>query len=143
MRTRTIYFFTTDKAPNNLVLVCASHYIECFIKKLARSSSYIDLHLEVDSEGRLRTKLNDKRDDFNFPIVNIFCRNITITEYLCHKWPRICFICRMHFPVLSSFVTYYRVCSQSNTTGATSEAGIAYPSRAPWIYCRKYPFTYQ
>ena len=32
-----------------------------------RSASYLDLHLEIDSEGRLRTKLYDKRDDFNFP----------------------------------------------------------------------------
>jgi hypothetical protein len=35
-----------------------------------RSVSYLDLHLEIDSEWRLRTKLYDKRDDFNFPIVN-------------------------------------------------------------------------
>jgi hypothetical protein len=28
------------------------------------------LHLEIDSEGRLRTKLYDKRDDLNFPIMN-------------------------------------------------------------------------
>ncbi len=34
------------------------------------SASYLDLHLEIDSEGRLRTNLYDKRDDFNFPIVN-------------------------------------------------------------------------
>jgi hypothetical protein len=42
------------------------------------SASYLDLHLETDSEGRLRTKLYDKRDDFNFPIVNLpfICSNI-------------------------------------------------------------------
>jgi hypothetical protein len=42
------------------------------------SASYLDLHLEIDSEGRSRTKLYDKRDDFNFPIVNFpfICRNI-------------------------------------------------------------------
>jgi hypothetical protein len=130
-----------------------------------RSASYLDLHLEIDSEGRLRTKLYDKRDDFNFPIVNFpfICSNIpaapaygvyisqmirysracgsyqdfidrwlvlrrkllnqwfisvklksslrklTVMEYLCHKWPRICSNCRKHFPVLSSFTTYYRV----------------------------------
>jgi hypothetical protein len=34
-----------------------------------RFHDQIDLHLEIDSEGRLRTKLYDKRDDFNFPIV--------------------------------------------------------------------------
>ena len=31
---------------------------------------YFDLHLEIDSEGWLRTKLYDKRDDINNPIVN-------------------------------------------------------------------------
>ena len=35
-----------------------------------RSTSYLELHLEVGSDGRLRTKLYDKRDDFNFPIMN-------------------------------------------------------------------------
>ena len=35
-----------------------------------RSASYLDLHIEIDSEERLRTKFYDKRDDFNFPIVN-------------------------------------------------------------------------
>jgi hypothetical protein len=35
-----------------------------------RSASYLDLHLEIDSERRLRTKLYDKRDDFNFPALD-------------------------------------------------------------------------
>jgi hypothetical protein len=37
-----------------------------------------DLHLEIDSEGRLKTKLYDKRDDLNIPIVNFsfICNNI-------------------------------------------------------------------
>jgi hypothetical protein len=34
------------------------------------SASYLDIHLEIDSERWLRTKLYDKRDDYNFPIVN-------------------------------------------------------------------------
>jgi len=40
--------------------------------------AHLDLHLEIDSEERLRTKLYDKRDDFNFPIVNFpfICSNI-------------------------------------------------------------------
>jgi hypothetical protein len=33
------------------------------------SASYLDLHFEIDSGGRLRTKHYDKRDDFNFPIL--------------------------------------------------------------------------
>ena len=32
---------------------------------------------------------------------------LTVMEYLCHKWPRICSTCRKHFPVLSSLVTYH------------------------------------
>jgi len=41
-----------------------------------RTASSLDLHLEI--EGRLRTKLYDKRDDFNFPIMNFpfICINI-------------------------------------------------------------------
>jgi hypothetical protein len=31
---------------------------------------------------------------------------LTIIEYLCHKWSRICPTCRKHFPVLSSFTTF-------------------------------------
>ena len=43
-----------------------------------RSASYLDLHLKIDSEGQLRTKLYDKRDYFNFPIVYFpfICSNI-------------------------------------------------------------------
>ena len=43
-----------------------------------RSASYLDLHLENSSEGRLRTKRYDKRDDFNSPIVSFpfLCSNI-------------------------------------------------------------------
>ena len=43
-----------------------------------RSASYLVLHLEIDNEGRLRSKLYDKSDDFNFLIVNFpfICSNI-------------------------------------------------------------------
>ena len=44
---------------------------------------------------------------------------------------RISFTCRKHFPVLSSFMTYHRVCNYINTTGSTSGARTAYPSGAP------------
>ena len=32
--------------------------------------NYIDLHLEFDEDSKLFTRLYDKRDDFDFPIVN-------------------------------------------------------------------------
>ena len=43
-----------------------------------RFASYLDLHLEIDSEGRLRTKLYDKRDVSIFTYVNFrfICSNI-------------------------------------------------------------------
>jgi hypothetical protein len=55
--------------------------IELEIKDITdteRSASYLDLPLEIDSEGRLRTKLYDKRDVFIFSIVNFLfiCSNI-------------------------------------------------------------------
>jgi DNA-dependent RNA polymerase auxiliary subunit epsilon len=35
-----------------------------------RFVSYLDIHLEIDSEGRLRKRLNNNKYNFNFPIVN-------------------------------------------------------------------------
>ena len=58
------------------------HPIELEIKDTtytARSASYLDLHLEMNSEDRLRIKkLYDKRDLSNFHIVNFpfICNNI-------------------------------------------------------------------
>ena len=60
------------------------HPIEVEIKDAtdtARSASYLNIHLEIDSERQLRMKLYDKRDDLNFPIVNFpfICSNIPAT----------------------------------------------------------------
>jgi hypothetical protein len=49
--------------------------IEFEIKDTAytdRYASYIDLHIEIDSDGRLRTKLYQQKDDFNFPIFHLY-----------------------------------------------------------------------
>ena len=35
-----------------------------------RHASYLDIHLEIDNCGILKTKLYEKCDDFTFPIVN-------------------------------------------------------------------------
>ena len=45
-----------------------------------KSASYLDLHLEIDTRGRSNTKLYDKRDDFDFPIVNFPFLSGNITE---------------------------------------------------------------
>ena len=44
----------------------------------SKSASYLDLFLFIDDNGRLKSKLYDKRDDFNFKIVNFpfLCGNI-------------------------------------------------------------------
>ena len=55
---------------------------------------------------------------------------LTVTEYLCHKWPRTSSVCCIHNLVLSSFITYHRVCNKSKTVGVTSGAGTANPSGA-------------
>ena len=39
-------------------------------------------------------------------------------------------VCRNYNPVLSSFMTYHRVCNQSDMTGTACGAGSAYPSGA-------------
>ena len=41
-------------------------------------SNYLDLHLEIDQSDKLYCCLYDKRDDFDFPVVNFpfLCGNI-------------------------------------------------------------------
>ena len=62
------------------------HPIEHEVKNTtyrAMSASYLGINLEIDSEGRLRNY--DKRDDFNFPIVNI-CQLIRACGFY-HDFP--------------------------------------------------------
>ena len=44
----------------------------------ASSASFLDLYLEFDDSGQISTKFFDKRDDFNFKIINFpnMCSNI-------------------------------------------------------------------
>ena len=52
---------------------------EIKITYTATFAAYLDLHLDINSECRLRTISYCKRDDFNFPIVNFpfICSNIS------------------------------------------------------------------
>jgi hypothetical protein len=62
--------------------------------QVIRFASYLELHLEIDREGRLRAKHYDKRDDFNFSIVDFpfMCSNIPAATayvgYFSHQWDR-------------------------------------------------------
>jgi len=68
----------------------------------------------------------------SFTVNTMYC--LTVTEYLCHKWPRICSFRRKHNPVLSSFMNYHRVCNKSNTTDGTNWAGTGLPFRSIWVH---------
>ena len=49
-----------------------------------KSASYLDLFLEITTDGRLHAKIYDKRDDFNFPIVNFpFLRSYQNNQLIC------------------------------------------------------------
>jgi len=63
-----------------------------------RSASYLDLHLEIDSEGWIRTKLYDKRDDSYFPIVNF--------PFLCSNFPA----APVYGVYISQLIRYSRGC---------------------------------
>jgi hypothetical protein len=43
------------------------------INKWHNRYSYLDVNKEIDSEDWLRTKLYNKRDDFEFPMVHFTC----------------------------------------------------------------------
>ena len=63
-----------------------------------RSASYLDLHLEIDSEGQLRTKPYDKRDDLNFPILNF--------PFICSNMPA----ATAYGVYISQLIRYSRAC---------------------------------
>ena len=63
------------------------------------SASYLDLLLEYDREGRLSTRIYDKRDDFDFKIVNF--------PYLCSNIPS----SPAYGVYISQLIRYSRACS--------------------------------
>jgi hypothetical protein len=40
------------------------------IKETASSASFLDIYIKFDTNGQLPNRLFDKRDDFNFTIIN-------------------------------------------------------------------------
>ena len=63
-----------------------------------RYVSYLDIHLENDSERRLRPKHYNTRDDFNFPIVNF--------PFICSKIPA----APAYVVYISQIMRYSRAC---------------------------------
>jgi hypothetical protein len=50
--------------------------------EFGKSASYLNILLNIDSNGRLTTTLHDKRNDFDFAIVNfpILCSNVPLSS---------------------------------------------------------------
>jgi hypothetical protein len=59
---------------------------------------------------------------------------LTLTEYLCYKWPRICSVTRNHNLVLSSFMTYHRVFDKSNATWSKKCLPFRNTRIRPWFF---------
>jgi hypothetical protein len=91
----------------------------------ASSASFLDLYLEFDDSGQISTKNYDKRDDFNFKIINfpIMCSNIPASPaygvYIYLNFPIVNF--RLHLYVatfqqhphrvnISQLIRYSRAC---------------------------------
>jgi hypothetical protein len=68
----------------------------------ARAALYPDIHIKIDSEGQLRTKLYDKRDDFYFLIVNF--------PFLCSNIPA----APAYGVYISQLIRYTRACGSYN-----------------------------
>ena len=60
--------------------------------------------------------------------LKFFCH---VTEYLCQKWPCICYVCCNHNPFISSSMIYHQILDKKAKTGDTSISGTAYPSEVP------------
>ena len=53
-------------------------------------ANYLDPRLEFDEDGKLYTRLYDKRDDFYFPIVNLPYSRIPCIWCFCFTFDAIC-----------------------------------------------------
>jgi hypothetical protein len=53
-----------------------------------KSASYLDILLNIDSNDKLTTTVYDKRDDFDFAIINcpFLCRNIHVPLSPAYPW---------------------------------------------------------
>lgn len=76
------FFNVNFRYINDVLLLNNTHFNDCLhriypneleIKDTNKNKSfisYLDNFLDIDSNGRLQIRIYNKRDDFNFPIVN-------------------------------------------------------------------------
>ena len=62
----------------NTVIIISLFYTKVTVKPVP----YLDFHLEIDNEVRLKTNLYDKKDGFSFPVVTVpfLCQNIPVAS---------------------------------------------------------------
>jgi hypothetical protein len=123
-----LWFWPNGSYPiNPLVFICAYFKI-CISQWIFMHMEYISLLIRYSracgfcqdfrdrgllltrkllNQGLLLVSWNYHFESFTVAIMT----RLIAMEYLRHKWPRICSTCRKHFPVLSSFMTYHRVCN--------------------------------
>ena len=85
VRTRQTSYRDFSRKNRRYLIILELVILELEIKDItdtARCASYLDLYLKIDSNCRLRTKLYNKRNYFDFPIVNFpfISRNISATH---------------------------------------------------------------
>ena len=89
---------------------------------IASSASFLDLYLEFDDSGQLGTKNYDKRDDFNFKIIN-FQTCAAIYQLLLHKV--FTFLIMYQFPPIKNLQNEPLIKSRT-TYSPTSKRGKQY-----------------
>ena len=115
---RDYFNFPIENFPFICSNISAARAYGVYISQLIRYSrgygSYQDFHdrgllltRKLLNQGFLLVKLKSLLRKLYGPLMTW----LTVMEYLCHKWPRICSTCRKHFPVFSSFTTYHRICN--------------------------------
>jgi hypothetical protein len=98
----------------------------------ASSASFLDLYLEFDDSGQLSTKIYNKRDDFNFKIINFqnMCSNIAASPaYGVYISQLIC------YARASSNYSWYNSCQRSTLWKRSSSYTIWFQMRCWMTSC--------
>jgi hypothetical protein len=82
----------------------------------ASSASFLDLYLEFDDSDQLSTKIYDKRDDFNFKIINLyqwkkFCKSRIIDRENVINIP----VCEIKDSSLMNLLIFYKLLKNSDS----------------------------
>ena len=103
--TYTIYISLKDYFVSKLALY---KFYLVYCSSIKQTSDQNVAHAHHTRAGKLFSSQCIKQLVLSATIITTW---LTVMEYLCHKWPRICSTKRKQFPILSTFMTYHRVCN--------------------------------